>query len=122
MTSTGRPQSQNLVSTSLLGCRVIALHDTVGLVEARRLERVVVDELLAGDRLFVLDLRGVTRVDAGLLGVVLRMLRGLGAVGGRLVLVGAGGVTAEFIGVTALQALVDVASTPEEAIRLLGDA
>jgi anti-anti-sigma factor len=91
----------------------------VGLPEARRLEAAVVDGLRQRRLSVVIDLAAVTAVGPGLLGVLLRIRRGVSGVGGRLVLVVAGPPVADLVATTLLGRLIDVAPEREQALALL---
>jgi anti-anti-sigma factor len=101
------------------GCAVVQVRGDVQLREARRVEAEVIRLVGRGCRCFALDLRQVTHVGAGLLGAVLRIRRGLGALDGRLVLVGSQPALAELVEVAALRLLVEVVEDQAEALALL---
>jgi anti-anti-sigma factor len=95
--------------------QVVALSGAVALAEARQLERDVLQGVRQGRTRVVVDLREVTEVGPGLLGVLLRLRRGITGVDGRFALVVAGPPVADFVRTTVLAALIDVAASPEEA-------
>jgi hypothetical protein len=66
--------------------QVIAAGGSVALWEARQLERDVLDAIRQGCTGVVIDLRGVTGIGPGLLGVLLRIRRGVTRVGGQVAL------------------------------------
>jgi hypothetical protein len=72
------------------GAQVATAGGVVALYEARELERGVIAGIRQGRTRVVLDLHGVTEVGAGLLGVLLRIRRGVTQVDGRLAMVVAG--------------------------------
>ena len=91
----------------------------VGLPEARRVEAAVVNGLRQRRTSVVVDLSSVTSIRPGLLGVLLRIRRGVSGVGGRLVLVVAGPPVAELVATTLLGRLIDVAPDRAKAIALV---
>jgi anti-anti-sigma factor len=93
---------------------VIALH------EAREIERGVVAGMAQGRTRVVLDLVAVTEVGPGLLGVLLRLRRGVTRVGGTLALVIAGPPVSELVETTLLGALIQVARDQAHALTLVG--
>ncbi len=93
---------------------VIALH------EAREIERGVVAGMAQGRTRVVLDLAAVTEVGPGLLGVLLRLRRGVTRVGGTLALVIAGPPVSELVETTLLGALIQVAGDQAHALALVG--
>jgi anti-anti-sigma regulatory factor len=102
------------------GASLISAHGRVALQETRVIEREALEAAVAGRRSIVLDLTDVTQLGPGLLGGILRMRRGLGAIGGRLVLVVDGPPADALVRVSVIQALVDVVPTIEDAAALLG--
>ena len=92
----------------------IALH------EARELERGVVAGIGRGRTRVVLDLTGVTEVGPGLLGVLLRVRRGVTRVDGALALVVSGSPVSELVEATLLGRLIQVAGDVEQALTLVG--
>jgi anti-anti-sigma factor len=97
----------------------LSLSGAVALTEARRLEREVLDGIRDGRTRVVVDLRDVTDVGPGLLGVLLRIRRGVDGAGGRLALVVDGPPVAELVRTTVLAALIDVAADTGEALMLV---
>jgi anti-anti-sigma factor len=115
------PERFTLVSgVSGAATQVVAAGGVVGLAQARRIEAVIVEGLCARRTAVVLDLTGVSAVGPGLLGVLLRVRRGVGAVGGRLVLVVAGPPVSDLVATSLLGRLVDVAGDRERALELIG--
>ena len=106
-----RPVGPRTQVTSIVG--------TVRLPEARRLECGVIDGIRGGRTRVVLDLSGVTVAGPGLLGVLLRMRRGITRIDGRLALVVGGGPVAELVRTTMLSALIEVAPDCETAVALV---
>jgi anti-anti-sigma factor len=102
------------------GLQVATLGGSVALAQARELERGVIDGLRDGRVGVVLDLSGVTDVGPGLLGVLLRIRRGITQVGGRLALVATGPPVDELVSSTLLASLVDVTADQHEALMLVG--
>lgn len=100
--------------------QVVIAGGAVGLAQARRIEAVIVEGLCARRTAVVLDLTDVSAIGPGLLGVLLRVRRGVSAVGGRLVLVVAGPPVSELIATSLLERLVDVAEDRELAMELIG--
>src|SRR5690554_6006126 len=101
------------------GAQVVTLSGAVALPEARELEREVFAAVRAGRTRIVVDLRAVTEVGPGLLGVLLRIRRGITGVDGRFALVVGGPPVADLARTTVLAALIDIAATPEEALALV---
>lgn len=115
------PDSFTLVSSDAgATTQVVIAGGAVGLAQARRIEAVIVEGLCARRTAVVLDLTDVSAIGPGLLGVLLRVRRGVSAVGGRLVLVVAGPPVSELIATSLLGRLVDVAEDPELAMELIG--
>lgn len=100
---------------------LVVVRGSVSLAETRALEGAVLESVLRGRRAVILDLRGVTRVGAGLLGGILRMRRGLTCVDGQIALVADGPPIDELVEASVLRALVSVATTPEEALACVAD-
>jgi anti-anti-sigma regulatory factor len=100
---------------------LVVVRGSISLAETRALEGAVLESVLRGRRAVILDLRGVTRVGAGLLGGILRMRRGLTCVGGQIALVADGPPIDELVEASVLRALVSVATTPEEALAWVTD-
>jgi hypothetical protein len=100
------------------GAWLVRAPASVSLSVTRSIEREVLRAAVAGRRTIVLDLAGVSEFAAGLLGGILRMRRGLGAIGGRLVLVVDGPPVDVLVRVSVIQALVDVVGSVEDAAVL----
>ena len=100
--------------------QLVTLAGVVALAEARELERGVLEGLRQGRTRVVVDLREVTEVGPGLLGVLLRIRRGITAVDGRFALVVSGPPVADLVRTTVLAALIDIAADPNEALVLIG--
>ncbi len=103
-----------------IGLQIVPLAGAVALSEARELERDVLEGVRRGQTRVVVDLRDVTEVGPGLLGVLLRIRRGITRVDGRLALIVGGPPVDEFVRTTVLAALVDIASDRDEALILVG--
>ena len=101
------------------GVQIATLAGAVALAQARELERGVIEGLRDGRVRVVLDLSDVTDVGPGLLGVLLRIRRGITQVGGSLALVAAGPPVDELVGSTLLASLIDVAANRQEALSLV---
>jgi anti-anti-sigma regulatory factor len=99
--------------------QVVVAGGAVGLTQARRLEAVIIDGLCERRTAVVLDLADVDAIGPGLLGVLLRLRRGVGAVGGYLVLVVAGPPVSELVATSLLGRLVDVAEDRAGAMDLI---
>jgi hypothetical protein len=99
--------------------QLVVAGGAVGLPEARRLEGAVIEGLAARRTSVVLDLVSVSATGPGLLGVLLRIRRGITGVGGRLVLVVAGPPVSELVATSLLARLIDVAPDRERAIELI---
>jgi anti-anti-sigma factor len=99
--------------------QIATLGGAVALAQARELERGVVERLRDGRVRVVLDLSGVTDVGPGLLGVLLRIRRGVTQVDGRLALIATGPPADELIRSTLLASLVDVTADRQEALMLV---
>jgi hypothetical protein len=108
-------------ATSAAGPRtqVVVASGSVGLSEARRLEAGVLEGLRTGRTFVVLDLAAVTTVRPGLLGVLLRVRRGVTGIGGRLALVVSGPPVSELVATSLLRRLIDVAPDRDRALALL---
>ena len=117
------PDSFTLVSSDAgATTQVVIAGGVVGLAQARRIEAVIVEGLCARRTAVVLDLTDVSAIGPGLLGVLLRVRRGVSAVGGRLVLVVAGPPVSELVATSLLARLVDVAEDRDDAMKLIGAA
>ncbi len=99
--------------------QVASLTGAVALSEARELERGLLAGVREGRTRVVIDLRDVTEIGPGLLGVLLRIRRGLTRVDGRLALIVVGAPVDELVRTTVLAALIDVASDRDEAMILV---
>ena len=100
--------------------QVAVVGGAVALHEARELERGVLEGIRRGRTRVVLDLRGVTQVGPGLLGVLLHIRRGVTRVDGRLAMVVGGPPISDLVRTTVLSALIDIASDRDSALRLVG--
>ena len=100
--------------------QIASLGGAVALAQARELERGVIEGLRDGRVRVVLDLSEVTDVGPGLLGVLLRIRRGITQVGGCLAMVAAGPPVDELVGSTLLASLVDVTADQQQALMLVG--
>ena len=101
------------------GVQIASAAGAVAMLEARRLERGVLDGIRQGRTRIVLDLSGVTEVGPGLLGVLLRIRRGITQVDGRLALVVDGPSVAELVRMTVLASLIDIAADRDAALALV---
>jgi anti-anti-sigma factor len=101
------------------GLQIATLGGKVALRQARELERGVISAVHDGRARVVLDLSGVTAVGPGLLGVLLRIRRGIAQVDGRLAVVASGPPVAELVRSTLLASLIEVASDREAALTLV---
>jgi anti-sigma B factor antagonist len=118
-----RPQSASFTlqfQAPSPGVQIATLGGAVALAQARELERGVIEGLRDGRVRVVLDLTEVTDVGPGLLGVLLRIRRGITQVGGRLAMVAAGPPVDELVGSTLLASLVDVTADQQQALMLVG--
>ncbi len=68
----------------------------------------------------VIDLTEVTEVGPGLLGVLLRLRRGVTRVGGTVALVSAGPPVSDLVATTLLAVLIQVAGDRTQALALVG--
>lgn len=102
------------------GIQLASARGPVAMVEARQLERGVIDGVRQGRTRVVLDLGGVTEVGPGLLGALLRIRRGITNVGGRLALVVDGPPVSDLVRTTVLAALIDIADQRDAALTLVG--
>ena len=107
------------LSTPSPGVQLAAAGGAIALHEARELERGVIAGLLQGRTRVVLDLRAVTVAGPGLLGVLLRIRRGVTQIDGRLALVVAGPPLSELVRTTVLAALIDIAEDRDGALALV---
>ena len=93
------------LSTAGRDTQIAAAGGAVGLYEARELERAIVSGIGQGRTRVVVDLTEVTDVGPGLLGVLLRLRRGVTRVGGSVVLVAAGPPVSALVETTLLAVL-----------------
>jgi anti-anti-sigma factor len=101
------------------GIQIVAAGGAVALAEARELERGVLAGIGRGRTRVVLDLTGVTDVGPGLLGVLLRVRRGVTRVEGALALVVAGPPVSHLVEKTLLGRLIEVVGDRAEALDLV---
>jgi anti-anti-sigma factor len=101
------------------GAQVALVGGAVALHEARELERGVLDGIRQGRTRVVLDLHGITDVGPGLLGVLLRIRRGVTQVDGRLAMVVAGPPVSDLARTTVLAVLIDIASDRQTALQIV---
>jgi anti-anti-sigma regulatory factor len=103
------------------GCdvQIVAAGGAVGLLEAHKLERRVVEGICAGRTRVVVDLRDVTAVEPGLIAALLRIRRGVTQIHGRLALVVCGPPVSELVTLPPLARLIDVAVDRREAVVLV---
>jgi hypothetical protein len=99
--------------------QVAAAGGAVALHEARDLERGVIAGIGHGRTRVVVDLTDVTEVGPGLLGVLLRVRRGVMRVDGALALVVSGPPVSELVDTTLLGSLIEVAGDRAEALALV---
>jgi anti-anti-sigma factor len=99
--------------------QVIAIGGDIALTEARTLESRVIDAIRSGRTRIVLDLTGVADVGPGLLGVLLRIRRGVTGVTGQLALVVDGPPVSELIATSLLGRLIHVAPDREAALAFV---
>jgi anti-anti-sigma regulatory factor len=99
---------------------LIVVRGSISIAETRALEGAALESVLRGRRTVIVDLRGVTRVGAGLLGGILRMRRGLTGVDGQLALIVDGSPIDELVEASVLRALVSVATTLDQALADVG--
>jgi anti-anti-sigma factor len=100
--------------------QIAAAGGAVGLYEARELERAIVSGIGQGRTRVVVDLTEVTEVGPGLLGVLLRLRRGVTRVGGSVALVAGGPPVSALVETTLLAVLIQVAGDRIEALALVG--
>lgn len=91
----------------------------IALQEARDLERGIIAGIGNGRTRVVLDLADVTEVGPGLLGVLLRVRRGVTRVDGALALVVSGPPVSELVETTLLGSLIEVAGDRAQALALV---
>jgi len=102
--------------------QIAAAGGALGLLEARELERGIVAGIARGRTRVVLDLVEVTEVGPGLLGVLLRMRRGVTRIEGALALVVGGPPVSDLVDTTLLGGLIQVAGDRAQALALVGAA
>jgi anti-anti-sigma factor len=100
--------------------QIAAAGGAIALHEARELERGVLAGIRQGRTRVVLDLVDVTDVGPGLLGVLLRVRRGVSRIEGALALVVAGPPVADLVKTTLLGSLIQVAGDRAQALVLVG--
>ena len=108
------------LSTAGRDTQIAAAGGAVGLYEARELERAILSGIGQGRTRVVVDLTEVTDVGPGLLGVLLRLRRGVTRVGGSVALVAAGPPVSALVETTLLAVLIQVAGDRTEALALVG--
>ena len=109
------------LSTAGRDTQIAAAGGDVALTEARTLERSIVRGMSQGRTRVVVDLTEVTDVGPGLLGVLLRLRRGVSRVGGTLALVVAGPPVSDLVETTLLAVLIEVAGDRTQALALVGE-
>jgi anti-anti-sigma factor len=114
-----QPAFRLVVSAAGRGVQIASLGGAVALAEARELERSVIDGVRQGRTRVVVDLRDVTDVGPGLLGVLLRIRRGITRVDGRLALVVGGPPVEDLVRKTLLAVLIDVTADRDAAVALV---
>jgi len=102
--------------------QIVAAGGAIALHEARELERVVVAGIAQGRTRVVLDLVDVTEVGPGLLGVLLRVRRGVTRIAGALARVVSGPPVSDLVETTLLGGLIQVAGDRAQALVLVGAA
>jgi anti-anti-sigma factor len=102
--------------------QIVTAAGPVALHESRELERGVIAGIGQGRTRVVLDLTNVTEVGPGLLGVLLRVRRGVTRLGGTLALVVAGPPVSELVETTLLGSLIQVVGDRADAMMLVGGA
>jgi anti-anti-sigma factor len=100
--------------------QIVAARGAVELHESRELERGILVGIGQGRTRVVVDLTEVTDVGPGLLGVLLRVRRGVTRVGGSLALVVAGPPVSDLVRTTLLGSLIQVADDRTRAMLLVG--
>jgi anti-anti-sigma factor len=99
--------------------QVIVLRGAVALSDARAIQAQVIEGIFAGRTRVVLDLTGVSGTGSGLLGVLLRIRRGVTRVDGRLALVVEGPPVSDLVATSLLARLIDVTSRRADALALV---
>jgi anti-anti-sigma regulatory factor len=102
--------------------QLVVVEGALTLDDARSIELAVLRGIAGGRTRVVLDLSGLVTAGPGLLGVLLRIRRGLTRVDGRLALVVDGPPVAELVHTSLLGRLIDVTDTRQTAIALVGAA
>jgi hypothetical protein len=102
--------------------QIIAVGGAIALTEARALETRVIQGISAGRTLVVLDLTRVAATGPGLLGVLLRIRRGVTGVHGRLALVVDGPPVSELVSTSLLGRLIDVTAERADALAVVRGA
>jgi len=115
------PLSTLELSAAGRDAQIAAARGAVGLHEARELERGIIAGIGQGRTRVVIDLTDVTDVGPGLLGVLLRVRRGVTRVGGSLALVVAGPPVSDLVETTLLASLIQVAGDRTRALMLVGE-
>jgi anti-anti-sigma regulatory factor len=100
--------------------QIAAAGGSIALHEARELERGVLAGIAQGRTRVVLDLVDVTEVGPGLLGVLLRVRRGVTRIDGALALVVAGPPVSELVETSLIGSLIQVAGDRAQALSLVG--
>jgi anti-anti-sigma factor len=100
--------------------QVVAAAGAVALAESREIERGIVEGISHGRTRVVVDLTAVTEVGPGLLGVLLRLRRGVTRADGAVALVVDGPPVSDLVGTTLLGALMQVAPDRGRALELVG--
>jgi anti-anti-sigma factor len=99
--------------------QVIVVRGAIALHEARAIQTRVINGIFAGRTRVVLDLTGVSATGSGLLGVLLRIRRGVTRVDGRLALVVEGPPVSDLVATSLLARLIDVTSERADALALV---
>jgi anti-anti-sigma factor len=99
--------------------QVIVVRGAIALHEARAIQTRVMNGIFAGRTRVVLDLTGVSATGSGLLGVLLRIRRGVTRVDGRLALVVEGPPVSDLVATSLLARLIDVTSERADALALV---
>lgn len=102
--------------------QIVAARAPSSCTSRRELERAIIAGIAQGRTRVVVDLSDVTDVGPGLLGVLLRVRRGVTRVGGSLALVVAGPPVSDLIATTLLASLIQVADDRTRARLLVGEA
>lgn len=102
------------------GTQVAAVGGAVSLHEAREFERGVIAGMCRRRTRVVLDLREVTLVGPGPLGVLLRIRRGVTQLDGQLAMVVVGPPVSDLVRTTVLTSLLAIVGDRDSALRLVG--